>query len=613
MVAAAKKASYYKLVPKDRLGNLAFRAAVYRRAATDPQFAAAMRQACAEDPLFWINVFVWTYDPRRRPHSKIPMITYRFQDRAIRRLIRAIQRGHDILLEKSRDMGASWVCSLAIKWFWMFRHLQSFLLGSRVEQYVDKRGNPKSLFWKLDFVLEHMPPWLRPNFIRQKMHLLNVDNGSVIDGESTTEEFARGDRRTAVLLDEFAAVEQGHGVLSATRDVTNCRIINSTHRGTGTAYYRISRTKIAKLRMHWSEHPRKAVGLYTKRGERYVFIDSLYWSRFDDPEAVARDLDERILNRGVPLEDGKLRSPWYARQCERAAHAVEIAQELDIDCLGSSFQFFSAPAIENYIQRHCRVPYHIGDIEFDAETLQPTGWRENPRGRFHLWMQLDGRGFPVNRGIHLGCDVSAGTGASNSAMSGISRISFEKVLEYANPHIRPEAFGQLAVVVARWLGNAFVIWEQNGPGRQFGDAVIEAGYRHVYMRRDSEEKVVKRMTHVPGWVPTKDNKLKVLGDYRRAIELEMLVNYSEPALRDCLEYVYLPNGSIVHSGSEDKVDPSGAHSNHGDRTIADALAWKAAKDQPMPKAVDRPSVPQGSPLDRRRRAKLAAGRKTAWN
>ncbi len=605
------QANFHRMVPRDFVGNLCWRLAIAKRCSADPEFAAAIRQVCAVDILFWVNTFGWTFDPRCKPRTKIPFVTYEFQERAILRLVAAVDNGKDLLIEKSRDMGASWICLLVFTWLWLFRSLLSFLLVSRTEKYVDDSGNPKSLFWKIDFLLKHLPPWMRPETDRTKLHLLNLGNGSVIDGESTTGDVARGDRRTAILLDEFAAVEQGHRVLKATRDATNCRIFNSTHQGTGTAYYAQSRKCSNKLRMHWSEHPVKAIGLYTRVEGKYRAIDREYWASVADPTSEMERLDGMITAAGVLAEDGKPRSPWYADQCERAAHSVEIAQELDIDCLGSSFQFFAPAVIEDHITRHCRLPYHVGELEYDAETLDFVRWREDPHGKIMLWMQLDKDGRPIHQHVNLAADVSAGTGASNSSLSGWNQVSLEKVLEYTNPHIRPEALGKLSVAVAKWLGNAFLIWEQNGPGRQFGDAVLETGYRHIYLRRD-EEKVSKIMSDVPGWASTRENKLALLGDYRRALELQTAINRSEDSLRDCLEYIYLPNGSVEHAKSIDSFDPTGARSNHGDRAMADALAWKLCKDRPTLPARPETKTPTGSFAWRRQQYLAKKRQSTAW-
>ena len=239
---------FARRVPREIRANLRWRREAIARALDDPEYADWLREACSKDPVFFIDVFCSTYDPRVEPFPKLPFILYPFQEDAILEIIRAVG-STDLLIEKSRDMGASWIVVAAILWLWLFRPMQSFLFVSRVEKYVDEAGNPKALFWKFDFLLDNLPPWLKPagynkSEHRRKLHIENPENGSVVDGESTTENVARGDRRTAILLDEFAAVEQGHSVLSATRDATRSRIFNSTPKGTNNAFYSIRQTRI---------------------------------------------------------------------------------------------------------------------------------------------------------------------------------------------------------------------------------------------------------------------------------------------------------------------------------------------------------------------------------
>lgn len=456
---------FYSRVPKDMAGNLRYRAAIHRRVMREPAFADVLWDVCSRDPLFYINAFGYTYDPRRRPFAKLPFITYPFQDEAILELLRAIG-DHDILVEKSRDMGASWLCSLACEYLWHFRRHQSFLFVSRTEDYVDKADNPKSLFWKLDFFIDNLPTWLQPpgydkNLHRRKLHITNPLTGSVIDGESTTGDVARGDRRTAILLDEFAAVDQGHGVLSATRDATNCRIFNSTPKGTGNAYHDIRQTEIQKLRLHWSAHPLKAAGLYTTDEDGNLKVL--------DPEGYPADY--------TPILDGKLRSPWYDGECKRAASAQEIAQELDIDYQGSGYQFFRDDAVQQAIRQFSRPPMYIGDLEHDATTGEPIRFREDDHGHLRLWCLLNKDNEPPKDHRYIvGGDVSAGTGSSNSTLCVWDEATAEKVAEYANPYIRPEALAYQAVALAQWFGNALLIWEANGPGRQFGSRVVDLDY-----------------------------------------------------------------------------------------------------------------------------------------
>ena len=135
-------------------------------------------------------------------------------------------------------MGASWLCLRAIYHRWRHFRSQSFLLASRKEEYVDKSGDPKSLFGRSTTSCKPNRPGWRPNRIeRIKLHLENIDMGSVIDGESANKDLGTGDRRTGVLLDEFSLVEEGHSVLAATQHVTRCRIFNATPKGARGAYF----------------------------------------------------------------------------------------------------------------------------------------------------------------------------------------------------------------------------------------------------------------------------------------------------------------------------------------------------------------------------------------
>ena len=88
---------------------------------------------------------------------------------------------------------------------------------------------------------------------RTKLRLTNESNGSTIDGESTTGDVARGDRRTAIGLDEFAAfdVDAGYRALASTRDATNSRIFNSTPAGSGNAFYDMAhKPELTQITLH---------------------------------------------------------------------------------------------------------------------------------------------------------------------------------------------------------------------------------------------------------------------------------------------------------------------------------------------------------------------------
>lgn len=530
---------YYPLVPKTLEANLKFRRRMVLEGADDPDAAAQIRTMCSRDVLFFVNAFCWTFDPRKK-EPIIPFITYEFQDEAIYELHQCMGV-EDVAIEKSRDMGATWMLLLVMFHAWIFRPMQSFLLVSRNEDLVDKKNEPDSMFWKIDFLLDHLPEWLKPKFTRQRLSLHNDSNRSSFTGTSTTSETSRGGRKTAIGLDEFASVENGHDMLKATRDATNCRFFNSTPKGTGNAFYDVIRSSIKKLRMHWTKHPEKASGLYAD-------------------------------------ESGKPRSPWYDKQCERSVHPMEIAQELDIDYLGSDFQFFDQTVLDKIQQQLVRDPLLEGDLDYDADTLEPFGFIERANGRIKLWMNVGESGrVQSDQKFVAAADISAGTGSSNSTLSVADVKTNEKVLEIAVADLRPDQFATLVVAVCRWLNNARLVWEANGPGRIFGNRVIELGYRFVYYKTTDDRSMSATTTAIPGWYASPESKLALLGEYRRAITSGDFVNRSYMSIREAREYVFFSNGRVGHSRSASNIDPSGARDNHGDRVTADALCWKLLK------------------------------------
>jgi hypothetical protein len=566
-------------VPKTPILNLRFRREILRRVLEEPEWVPMLRWACAQDPLFYLNTFVWTYNPKRTGRKKVPFITYPYEDEAVADLLDSIDNQNDVLIEKSRQMGASWTMMATIEWLWHFRHMQNILVGSRTDEYVDKSDEPKSLFFKLDFIWNNLPVWLMPvgwdrGTHRKVKRVVNPENHSVIVGEATTPNFGRGGSFTLIGLDEFAACEVGMSILKATRDATPTRWFNSTPAGTGNAYYRMRQQatqapeQIKLLRFHWSQNPLYGAGQYTS--DKAGKLEKL------DPEYEYPD-DYPFLT------DGKLRSPWYDRQCKRAATQAEIAQELDIDYLGSGYQFFDQNDIETLIASYCCPSRCRGDVILDLETVQVTQFAESDRGRLALWCHLDHGSPPIDRSYVLGVDAAAGTGASNSVISIWDAKTKEKVAEYVDPHVKPEGLARVAVALCRWFGGAMLIWETNGSGRAFGDAVLEIGYGLYYARAKDTE--TGETGGKAGWAPTRDNKYQLLAKYRGMLHDRTVVNRCEQAMRETLEYVFLGNNWVEHASLNDNEDPSGARDQHGDRVIADALAVKILDDQPKTPSV----------------------------
>lgn len=555
---------------KMRRGNLLFRKKCLKLALESEEYANQLWIMCSRDILFFINTFVFTYDPRLVPDKipEIPFITYEFQDVAFDSILAAIKNKYDQLTEKSRTMGASWMYLLVFLWMFLFVPFADFRLLSRNEDLVDKDEYPDCLYWKILFSLKHLPEFLQPEYNYVHLHLKNYDNEATIDGCTTTSDTARGGRATALFPDEFAAVPDGAGMLAATRDASKCRLFNSTHHGAGTAFYRLSQGSINKLTLHWSIHPLYNQGLYYSKGKKLI--------RCDDFKSIIwiQDKTYNFPDNYPFILDGKLRSPWYDNECERADHPMEIAQELDIDPFASDFQYFDGPMIEEIESEDVRLPFHEGILEFDEDSLEPLEFTEGKNGPLKLWIHPDMYGrFPVDLQVGVGVDVSAGTGASNSARTYVNLRTGEKIAEYVNPWIKPEAFARVGMALNKWFNDAFEVPDGAGPGRTYCDELISLGYRNIYFRRD-EVGLRKKVSDKPGVFLNPREKKAIFGKYRRSLKEKSFIQRSHEANQECLAYIFTTGNKIEHSAAVKSVDPSGAGDSHGDRCVADACANK---------------------------------------
>jgi len=591
---------YHKSVPRDPIENLKFRLWLQEKCLAEPEYRRAVRHMCETDILFWINTFVWQYNPK--PSGRFtkeigPFITWDYQDHAITSqdgdepgILWCIEHGEDLVIEKSRDMGASWLCLLVMLWLTLFQPWKKFTLISKDEQSVDKAGERDSLFWKLDFVLSYLPEWLTGKLTRMRLSLECPRTNSSISGYASTGTSGVGGRATAIFADEFSLIKQDRQLFSNTADVTNCRIFNGTHRGTGGMFFdlcdrnsEIGR-RIKKLQMHWSKHPDKGNGAY-------------YWDA-REARVVMADWKRPYPAEYQPVTDGTpaggpypgLRSPWYDKECiDRGGEKSkrDIALHLDMDPKGSSNQFFDPLIINTLRREYCRSEIARYDVMYDPETGRPLkapgggSLVRTPSGRLWMWRDLDIHGAPPRDVYGVGGDLSAGTGATPSVFSFLNSRG-EKVAQYFNSHIEPTMLAPLIVALC-WVfadesgEGARLVWEMNGPGVTFSKRVLEIGYRRLYYRATNPFGLAQGLSDQPGWWPLKNTTRVLLEDYRHALQSRLILNPCDSALSTCLDFVW-KGDTIEHDRKAADPDESGARENHGDEVIADALAWMLVKD-----------------------------------
>jgi len=239
----------------------------------------------AEGCIFFIENFGWTFNPRMPSIGKsshLPFFLYDYQKDAIKWMIQHIDSGRDGLIEKSRDMGVTWLVIWVFLWYWMFRDGVNVLVGSYKEDLVDNRTDD-SMFGRLDYCIESLPKWLVPKGFSKKKHrthrkLVNPVNGNLIAGDTMNPDFGRGSRKTVIFFDELGFWDYAKDAFESTADTANCRIVNSTPHGYNY-YAKLRNSGMDVLTLHWRLHPLKDEAWYNYEKSRRT------------PEEVAQELD----------------------------------------------------------------------------------------------------------------------------------------------------------------------------------------------------------------------------------------------------------------------------------------------------------------------------------
>lgn len=229
-----------------------------------PEDRATMMAHYATDCLAWIRDWVWTYDPRiRAPESKrTPLILWPAQVEMVEFILDLIDRGKNGGIKKARDVGATYLMGAVADWFWLFHPEITITFGSRKEALVDKRDDPKCIFYKLRDILEHLPSWMMPAGYDRREHdnhlkLVNPENRSVITGEAG-DEMGRGGRSTVYFLDEFAFVPRANRVDASVNDNAATVIYASTSNGSSTLFCAKEKQGHMPFFYHtWRQDPRK--------------------------------------------------------------------------------------------------------------------------------------------------------------------------------------------------------------------------------------------------------------------------------------------------------------------------------------------------------------------
>ncbi|MCK9497813.1 MAG: hypothetical protein M0Q27_03275, partial [Candidatus Colwellbacteria bacterium] len=582
---------------------------------------------CRLKPEIVFDTMLWTFQVKQRfsKHKHLPFILWSIQRPAVQRIVHGIRFGGDLLMDKSREMGATWILLGAFLVEWLLNPDTTLMVISRKEEYVWKKGNPDTLFWKLEYMLKRLPLWVMPKYTMPERHLENLDNGSVIDGESTNADVGAGGRRAAIMCDEFSRVNfaDAQNIADTISDTTECRIFNSTptSRGHPFGQLRFSGT-IEVYALPWWEHPDKIEGAYESPNLDEIIIHDIAYYRKRWPDifvdirpgkpfrysqweqhlllrfADREDLESlRFVANGNDPADRRYfsptgrRSPWYDEQCDRRTPR-DKATNIDMDYIGAGDVVFNPLVLRQMLDKYARPPVVEGEIGFSVINDTISGIQFTPhfgRRRLKWWTPLAGARPDQLHNYIVGCDISMGTGQSNSVACIYDCNLHTKVGRWTCPNTPPTHFAEVVVALCRWVGGAsgtpFLLWEGPGPGQTFGKRVWQLGYDFIYYTRE-EKGVRRKRKNSVGWYPSGDNKLNLLVEldaaydavFRKDMGQMAFINPDAKALREAEDYIFYTEKSGI-GPSQCQSDEGGAAAAHGDCVIADALCCLGRRDQ----------------------------------
>lgn len=257
---------------------------------SDPAKLVGAKEYYRTRPARFIAHWGVTYDPRNAGSgapTHLPLALFRRQRELVEFLEACLAAETNGLVEKCRDVGATWVCAAFSVWLWLFRPGAAVGWGSRKERLVDRLGDPDSIFEKIRMLIMGLPREFRPAGFNPRAHLtamkaINPETGATITGEAG-DNIGRGGRKLIYFKDESAHYERPEKIEAALGDNTRVQIDISSVNGLGNVFHRRREAGIEwtpgapalpgttnVFVIDWRDHPAKTQGWYERRRRQAV-------------------------------------------------------------------------------------------------------------------------------------------------------------------------------------------------------------------------------------------------------------------------------------------------------------------------------------------------------
>lgn len=221
----------------------------------DPRMVREL-QRCSVDPIYFMRNYVMVQHPTK---GTIKFDMYEYQER----FVRAMHENRFVVTLQPRQCGKTLTAAMYLLWYAMFNKDSTLLIASKNQSHALEIAS------RVRFAYEELPNWIKCGVKYYNRHNLELDNGSRIISEATTEKTGRGLALTKIYLDELAFInkriqDEMWASLSPTLSTGGSAIISSTPNGDTELFASLWQGAMSGLngyvpfQVDWREHPERS-------------------------------------------------------------------------------------------------------------------------------------------------------------------------------------------------------------------------------------------------------------------------------------------------------------------------------------------------------------------
>ncbi len=444
---------------------------------------------CGMSPEYFMKKYCIIQHPMK---GKIPFALYDFQSDTINDFM---SHRFNIIL-KARQLGLSTLVAGYALW------LMTFHTDKNILVIATKQSKARNLVTKVRIMHANLPPWLKSDCVEDNKLSLRYRNGSQVVAETSSEDAARSEGLSLLILDEAAFIPRVDEIWTAAEPTLSTGgdcIALSTPNGIGNWFH--------------------STWIKAETGENDFNPITLHWSVHPDRDQAWRDGVERRLG-----------DPDMA------------AQENDCDFISSGKTVVPGAVLEEYRKNHV------------CEPIEKRGIDQN------IWIYK----FPENGHSYVtSADVARGDGKDYSAFHIIDIDTMEQVVEYKGK-VDTKMYGDLLVNISTEYNDALLIVENNNIGWATLQQVIDRNYKNLfYSTRDFQYVDVKQhLTNkfnaqerkmIPGFTTTSKTRPLIIAKLDEYFRDRSVIIHSKRLINELFVFIYDGNRTGAANGYNDDL------------------------------------------------------------